>query len=364
MQGSKTQSSGSSREDATPRVLVTGGAGFIGSHLCKRLLEEGLKVIALDNFNDFYDPTIKKRNISGLTEDPNFTLIPGDILDVDLLEAIFSNDPGNVAELSLEVKGIEPTDENIARTQDLRPSSIVHLAAMAGVRPSLVSPTEYVDVDIKGTVNLLEAARNYDVDKFVFGSSSSVYGVNEKVPFSEDDVTDLQISPYATAKKAAEGYCKTYNHLYGVPIAALRFFTVYGPRQRPEMAIHKFARLMDNGEKIPAYGDGTSERDYTYVDDIVDGIVASLDADYDFEVFNLGNSETIELNQLIELIGDEMGIEPEIDRQPQQPGDVPITYADISKSREMLGYSPEVLIEEGVARFVDWYKQSESDSRA
>ncbi len=345
-------------QEPTPKTLVTGGAGFIGSHLCEKLVDEGHEVIALDNFNDFYDPEIKKRNISGLIDNPNFTLIPGDILDVDLLEAIFSSNVDKVNKLSLGVDGLETVDTEIPSTQDLTPNSLIHLAAMAGVRPSLVSPTKYVDVDIKGTVNLLEATRKYDVEKFVFGSSSSVYGINEKVPFSEDDVTDLQISPYATAKKAAEGYCKTYNHLYDIPIAALRFFTVYGTRQRPEMAIHKFARLMDNGERIPMYGDGTSARDYTYVDDIVDGIVAALKADFNFEVFNLGNSETIELRDLIELIGEKMGVEPNIERQPEQPGDVPITYADISKSEKLLGYDPQVSIEEGVERFVEWYKDN------
>ena len=230
------------------------------------------------------------------------------------------------------------------------------MAALAGVRPSLVSPTKYVDTDVKGTVNLLEMARQHDLEKFVFGSSSSVYGINDQVPFAENHVTDLQISPYAAAKKSAEQYCKTYNHLYDIPIAALRFFTVYGPRQRPEMAIHKFARLMDQGEPIPMYGDGTSERDYTYVDDIVDGIMAALDADYDFEIFNLGNSETIQLRDLIDLIGEKMGVRPKIDQKPEQPGDVPITYADIAKSKNMLDYQPQVSIEKGIEKFIRWFK--------
>ena len=194
------------------------------------------------------------------------------------------------------------------------------------------------------------------MESFVFGSSSSVYGINDQVPFAEDHVTDLQISPYAAAKKSAEQYCKTYNHLYDIPIAALRFFTVYGPRQRPEMAIHKFARLMDQGEPIPMYGDGTSERDYTYVDDIVDGIIAALDADYDFEIFNLGNSETIQLKDLIELIGEKMGVKPKVDQKPEQPGDVPITYADIAKSKNMLDYQPQVSIEKGIEKFIRWFK--------
>jgi len=356
---------------ATPHepqpILVTGAAGFIGSHLCKRLIQEGHHVIALDNFNDFYDPEIKKRNISSLLDTPNFTLIPGDILNIELLDAIFSSDQEKISRLSLSLEGLVHLNHNPPATDhpppttslqatDHPPQAIIHLAAMAGVRPSLVSPTKYVDVDIKGTVNLLEMARKHEVDKFIFGSSSSVYGINEKIPFSEDDVTDLQISPYATAKKAAEQYCKTYNHLYGVPTAALRFFTVYGPRQRPEMAIHKFARLMKNGERIPMYGDGTSARDYTYVDDIVDGITAALHADYDFEIFNLGNSETIQLRDLIELIGKKMNIDLQIDKQPQQPGDVPITHADITKAENLLGYNPQISIQEGIEKFVRWFK--------
>ncbi|MEF8917656.1 MAG: GDP-mannose 4,6-dehydratase [Candidatus Bipolaricaulota bacterium] len=340
-------------------VLVTGAAGFIGSHLCERLVDEGHSVIGLDNFNDFYDPEIKVRNISGLLDNPNFTLIPGDILDKDLLDAIFTGDIEKVKELSLDVKAL-PIETLNPNPYPISPEAVVHLAAMAGVRPSLVSPTKYVDVDIKGTVNLLEMAREHELEKFVFGSSSSVYGINEKVPFSEEDRTDLQISPYAAAKKSAEQYCKTYNHLYDIPIAALRFFTVYGPRQRPEMAIHKFARLMSQGKAIPMYGDGTSERDYTYVDDIVDGIVSALKADYEFEIFNLGNSETIRLKNLIDLIGEKMGIDPKIDQKPEQPGDVPITYADISKSKEKLDYDPEVSIEEGVEKFVKWFNAQEN----
>jgi len=351
-----------------PSVLVTGAAGFIGSHLCERLVDEGHHVIGLDNFNDFYDPEIKKRNISGISDKPNFTLIPGDILNIELLEAIFSGDMEKIRSLSLDPKNF-PIDSQRPKTKDQKPSSsqrpktknprpraVAHLAALAGVRPSLVSPTKYVDIDIKGTVNLLEMAKKYEVDKFIFGSSSSVYGINEKVPFSEDHVTDLQISPYAAAKKSAEQYCKTYNHLYDIPIAALRFFTVYGPRQRPEMAIHKFASLMNQGESIPMYGDGTSERDYTYVDDIVGGIVSALEADYDFEIFNLGNSETIQLRDVIELIGEKMCLEPKIDQQPEQPGDVPITYAGVSKAKELLNYEPKVSIEEGIEKFVNWFQ--------
>ena len=374
MNSTSTQYQVPSTQTQVPSTLVTGGAGFIGSHLCERLVKEGHHVICLDNFNDFYNPKIKKRNISEIINNPNLTLIPGDILNKDLLDAIFSGDLQKVRELSLDPEEL-PIDLPVPSTQSQVPNSqssvpndpvpstkypvpkrVAHLAALAGVRPSLVSPTKYVDTDVKGTVNLLEMARKYEVEKFIFGSSSSVYGINEKVPFSEDHVTDLQVSPYAAAKKSAEQYCKTYNHLYGIPIAALRFFTVYGPRQRPEMAIHKFARLMDQGKPIPMYGDGTSERDYTYIADIVQGIVGALKANYDFEIFNLGNSETVQLHDLIDLIGEKMEIEPKIDQQPEQPGDVPITFADISKSKELLNYHPRVSIEEGVSRFVKWFK--------
>lgn len=338
-------------------VLVTGGAGFIGSHLCERLLglssttsdfgrwtldfpDVGPSVICLDNFNDFYDPRIKERNIAQAQKHPNFTLIRGDILDTKLLEQIFSG------------QAFEPNKSNELNKLEI----VVHLAAIAGVRPSILSPKEYVDVDIKGTVNLLEMARKYEVKQVIFGSSSSVYGANSKIPFSEEDPTDQQVSPYATAKKAGELYCNTYHHLYGIPTTVLRFFTVYGPRQRPEMAIHKFTRLMKRGEPVPMYGDGTSARDYTYIDDIIDGIMAAIERPFDFEILNLGNSTTVKLKELIELIAGRLGVEPEIDHQPDQPGDVPITYADISKAKKLLGYNPKTSVEEGIEKFVKWFK--------
>lgn len=343
--------------------LVTGGAGFIGSHLCERLLEAGHRVICLDNFNDFYDPSLKRRNISNCLESDRFSLVPGDILNVELLDIIFSEQTLSESnETLVRPESLLDSSPGLAEVDvgvpGFVPDTVVHLAAMAGVRPSLVSPTKYVDVDVKGTVNLLEEAREHGVDKFVFGSSSSVYGINEQIPFSEDHVTDLQVSPYAAAKKSAEQYCKTYHHLFQIPCALLRFFTVYGPRQRPEMAIQKFTRLMAGGNPVPMYGDGTSARDYTYVDDVVNGIVAALEVDLDFEIYNLGNSETVELRRLIQLIGEALGVDPSIDRQPEQPGDVPITFADISKARRELGYNPEVSIEEGIQRFVDWYRAS------
>lgn len=333
-------------------ILVTGGAGFIGSHLCERLLSlsdlgprisvSGPSVICLDNFNDFYDPAMKEQNISKIKDHPNFTLIRGDILNFDLLEEIFSGD-------------VFERNKRNERYELNKPRTVIHLAAMAGVRPSLVSPTKYVDVDIKGTLNLLETSKKYEIDQFIFGSSSSVYGVNEKVPFSEEDPTDKQISPYATAKKAAELYCKTYSHLYSIPTTILRFFTVYGPRQRPEMAIHKFTRLITQGKPIPMYGDGNSARDYTYIDDCIDGIITAIKNPFDFEIFNLGNSETVKLRDLINLIANKLGVKPQIEQRPNQPGDVPITYANISKAKELLGYNPKTSIKDGIEKFIRWY---------
>jgi len=356
--------------DSSPRtknqqpstILVTGGCGFIGSHLCERLLglspassdkvrlsgdvdlghwtlNLGLSVLCLDNFNDFYDPKLKEQNIAQLKQHPDFRLIRGDILDVDLLERIFSGS----------------CQEPIANSQ--QPEAIIHLAALAGVRPSIVSPTKYVDVDIKGTVNLLEMAKKYEIKQFIFGLSSSVYGARQDDPFSENDPTDAQISPYATAKKAAELYCRTYANLYDIPTTVLRFFTVYGPRQRPEMAIHKFVRLMEPSKPIPMYGDGASARDYTYIDDCINGVMAAIERPFDFEMFNLGNSITIKLKDVIQLIADKLGVKPKIDQQPDQPGDVPITYADISKARSLLGYNPKVSLEEGIERFVEWFEK-------
>lgn len=327
-------------QNSNDRILITGGAGFIGSHLCERLLKEGYIVTCLDNFNDFYNPEIKEENISKAKEHSNYTLIRGDILDKDLLHKIFGGE-------------MEPLTPN---TQDLKPKKVVHLAAIAGVRASIADPQEYVDVDIKGTLNLLEIAKEYDIEQFIFASSSSVYGMNKKVPFSEDDSVNNQASPYAAAKRSAELFCKTYNHLYNIPITVLRFFTVYGPRQRPDMAIHKFTRLMMEGKPIPMYGDGSSERDYTYIDDCIDGIMKALENPFDFQIFNLGNSTTIKLKDLIDLIAEKLGIEPKIEQLPDQPGDVPITYADIKKAKVMLGYTSKTIIEKGIERFIDWYE--------
>jgi UDP-glucuronate 4-epimerase len=314
------------------RILLTGAAGFIGSHLAERFLARGDEVIGLDNFNDFYDPAIKRRHAELLGASDGFTLIDGDIRDRQLLDRVF------------EQHG---------------PTSVVHLAAMAGVRPSLQDPGLYHDVNCTGTALLLDAARRADCSRFIFGSSSSVYGGNEKVPFHEDDDVSGPVSPYAATKRSNELTCHTFHHLYGMDIACLRFFTVYGPRQRPEMAIHKFVRLLEQGDPLPAFGDGSSERDYTFVDDIMDGVVKAHDRSEGFRIYNLGESTTISLRDLVTAIGRATGQEPQIDWQPSQPGDVPVTFADVSRAREELGYAPEVDLEQGLARFVEWYRGPE-----
>ena len=314
-------------------ILITGGAGFIGSHLTERLLKDGHRIIALDNFNDYYDPAIKRENITGPLIHPKYTLIEGDILDEAVLEALF-------AEHKLDV--------------------IVHLAARAGVRPSLVDPLLYSKVNIEGTMRLLEHAREADLKHFVFGSSSSVYGANSKVPFSELDPVEEPISPYAATKRAGELICYTYHHLHKIPISCLRFFTVYGPRQRPDMAIHKFTKLIDNGDKISLFGDGKSERDYTYIDDIIDGLTKCINKPQGYKIYNLGESHTIELLELLRLIETALGKKADIEWQPNQPGDVPITYADITLAKDELGYKPVTLIEQGIPKFVEWYLRSKS----
>lgn len=308
-------------------ILVTGGAGFIGSHLCAKLISLGAKISVIDNFNDFYDPEIKRRNIQSLLSSGNFGLKEGDIRDSDFLDTVF-------------------TDHFDA---------VVHLAAMAGVRPSIQDPQLYNDVNIVGTTHLLEQCRRKDIKKFVFGSSSSVYGINSKVPFSEDDNISRTISPYAATKLAGEAICHTYHHLYGLSIVCLRFFTVYGPRQRPEMAIHKFMRLIHSGEAVPMFGDGGSRRDYTYVADIVDGIAGSIEFECDYEIFNLGGSRTVTLSELIEKIEQAIGTKASIRRLPDQPGDVPVTYADISKAAKLLGYHPNYPLEKGLTNMADWF---------
>jgi UDP-glucuronate 4-epimerase len=317
-------------------VLITGGAGFIGSHLTRRLLGQGERVTVLDDFNDFYDPARKRANVAEFVGRPGYLLVEGDIRDEALVNRLFAE----------PAAGRGPFD------------AVIHLAARAGVRPSLREPILYEDVNCIGTLRLLEAARHHGPANFVFGSSSSVYGINTKVPFAEDDEVNLPISPYATTKRAGELLCFNYHHLYGLRTSCLRFFTVYGPAQRPEMAIHKFTDLIARGERVPMYGDGSTRRDYTFVDDIVDGIVAARDLGPDFEIFNLGGAETTSLADLVRWIAEELGVEAKIDRLPEQPGDVPITYADVAKAHRMLGYSPKVPIREGLRRFVRWYRDS------
>ncbi|MEP6922744.1 MAG: GDP-mannose 4,6-dehydratase [bacterium] len=312
-------------------ILVTGGAGFIGSHLVDQLLTEGdWSVTVIDDFNNFYDPAIKRRNVVEHQKTPAYELFKADIRDKPALDAIFKQ------------KSFE---------------CIVHLAARAGVRPSLEEPLLYAETNINGTMNLLELARAHGIKQFVFGSSSSVYGINAKVPFGEDDPIRQPISPYAATKGAGELLCHTYTHLYGMRSVCLRFFTVYGARQRPDLAIHKFARLISEQKAIPVFGDGTTRRDYTFVKDIIAGVRAAIDYDQsDYEVINLGESRTVELRELISLLEHELGQTARIDRQPMQPGDVPQTYADITKARRLLGYNPETQIEEGIHRFVEWFR--------
>ena len=312
-------------------ILITGGAGFIGSHLVDRLLGEGdWGVTVVDDMNDFYSPEIKRANIAGHLRHENYRFVEADIRNDKALAALF-------AETRFDV--------------------IVHLAARAGVRPSLSEPKLYAETNINGTLNLLELAREHGIRQFVFGSSSSVYGINTKVPFAEDDRIHQPISPYAATKAAGELICHTYSHLYDIRCICLRFFTVYGARQRPDLAIHKFSRLISDGKPIPVFGDGSMRRDYTYIDDIIQGVRAAIDYDgTNYEVFNLGESETTELSELISLLERNLDMRAIIDRQPLQPGDVPTTYADISKSRELLGYNPNTKITDGIPKFVEWFR--------
>ena len=312
------------------RILLTGGAGFIGSHLAEGLLHDGHEIDCLDNFNDYYDPAIKRSNILVALQHPSFTLIQGDILDLQELQHHFEN-----------------------RRYDI----IVHLAARAGVRPSIQDPLLYEKVNVQGTMHLLELCKRYQVKKFVFASSSSVYGSNSKVPFSETDPVDNPISPYAATKKAGELICYTYHHLYDISVTCLRFFTVYGPRQRPDMAIHKFAKLIYEGKPVAVFGSGTSKRDYTYIDDIIQGLRASINKCQGYRIYNLGESNTVELKHLMELIQSALGKKAIIEHLPDQPGDVPITFADISLARKELNYNPQTAIEEGIERFARWFKQ-------
>lgn len=313
------------------KFLVTGGAGFIGSHLIMRLLDEGHEIVCLDDLNDFYDPEFKKENLASFLENPAFHLIEGDIRDKALIETIFESHPFD---------------------------QVVHLAARAGVRPSLKEPQLYVDVNITGTLNLLEAMRNHGVKKMVFASSSSVYGKNTKVPFQEDDPLNAPYSPYAATKTAGEVICRTYFHLYGLSSICLRFFTVYGPKQRPEMAIYKFTKALYAGDQITLFGEGDSQRDYTFVSDIIEGICGAIHSTSGFEVYNLGDSKPIALKQLLQNLEKITGKTANVTYLEDQAGDVPVTYANIDKAKKELNYMPKVPIEEGLQTFVDWFQQS------
>ena len=316
--------------------LVTGGAGFIGSHVCERLLAEGHSVWAFDDLNDFYDPQIKRRNLRDIQSLAKpFEFIYGNLTDRPALEEMFNG---------------------------IKFDQVIHLAARAGVRPSLAEPALYQRVNVEGTVNILEAARRNGVKKITIASSSSVYGVNAKVPFSENDPIFSAISPYAASKLACEALGHVYHHVYGLDVAMLRFFTVYGPRQRPDLAIHKFAQLISAGKPIPVFGDGSTARDYTFITDILEGVMGCTRKEFGFEIFNLGESQTVTLSQLIELLEKAIDRKAVIDRQPSQPGDVPITFADISKARAKLDYHPRVKIAEGIPLFVEWFRRNAASS--
>ncbi len=312
------------------RILVTGGAGFIGSHLCERLLRDGHALTVVDDLNDFYSPQVKRANLAAVLRAGPATFQQADICDQEKMLAI---------------------------GHEQKPDAIIHMAARAGVRPSLDDPLLYQHVNVRGTMVLLEMARQVGVPKFVFASSSSVYGIADRVPFTEDDVLNLPISPYAATKLAGEKICFTYSHLYNIRTVCLRFFTVYGPRQRPDLAIHKFTRLITEGKPIPVFGDGSSGRDYTYYTDTIEGVVAALHHDCQYGVFNLGNSHPVDLNTLIRTLEASLGREATIQRLPDQPGDVPITFADISKAQRVLGYSPRVPFREGIDAFVAWFSK-------
>ncbi len=310
------------------KFLVTGGAGFIGSHFAARALREGHEAVVLDDFDDFYDPAIKRANAAALG--PKAVVVEGDIRDRALVARLF---------------------------REHKFGAVVHIAARAGVRPSIRDPHLYVDVNVNGTLNLLEACRENGVGNFLLASTSSIYGVNPKVPFSEDDPVYSTLSPYAATKLCCEQLCSNYARLHGVRAVCLRFFTVYGPAQRPDLAIHKFARLMLEGKPIPQYGDGTARRDYTYIDDIIDGVWSAVAYDATpFEIINLGESQTTTLLRLIELLEESLGVKARIERHPDQPGDVPVTYADISKARRLLGYNPSTPVESGIPKFVEWLR--------
>jgi UDP-glucuronate 4-epimerase len=312
------------------KVLLTGAAGFIGSHVAEALLARGDEVVSLDNLEPFYSPAVKRRNVQAALADSRYTAVEGDIRSTADVERAFHQGPFDV---------------------------VVHLAARAGVRPSLLDPVGYSDTNVSGSALLLEAARERGVGHFLFASSSSVYGARSTAPFRESDPVDEPASPYAATKRAGEILAATFHHLYGLPVTCLRFFTVYGPRQRPDMAIHRFTRLIDAGREVEVYGGGQSQRDYTFIDDVVDGVLRALDRPRGYRVYNLGTNRTISLMELIELIGARLDRAPRIVRLPDQPGDVPLTYADITLARSELGYEPATKLDDGIATFIDWYRK-------
>ncbi|MBR58625.1 MAG: epimerase [Myxococcales bacterium] len=321
-------------------IAITGAAGFIGTHVSEMLLSRGDTVVGLDNFNDFYDPAIKRANAKHLQRWEGFRLVEGDIQSPESLDAVLGS--GDV-------------------------DAIIHLAARAGVRPSVEDPSLYADVNVRGTIQVLEAAVRYGIERFVFASSSSVYGANTKTPFHEEDPVELPESPYAATKRAGELLCRTYHHLYATTgplqsLAVLRFFTVYGPGQRPEMAISKFTKRMIQGQTIPMFGDGSSLRDYTYVDDIVAGVVAALDRSQGYRIFNLGGGQPVRLDAMIAAVAKAVGVEPVIEELPMQPGDVQVTVSDCSRAREELGYLPQTSLNDGISEYVKWHMMNRHDS--
>src|SRR3989338_4348589 len=310
-------------------ILVTGAAGFIGSHVCEALVKEEKQVIGIDNFNDYYDPHAKEKNIESIKGSKNFILYREDIKNTDSLKKIFK-------------------DKEIGK--------IIHLAARVGVRPSISMPDTYIKDNIQGTLNMLESAKENGIKNFVFGSSSSVYGGNKKIPFSENDKVNDQISPYGFTKRSCELLCNTYHNLYGTNITCLRFFTVYGPRGRPDMAIYKFTKMINEGKEIEVYGNGTSKRDYTYVSDIVKGILLASEKNTGFEIINLGNNSPVMLKGVITLIEKNLGKRAKIKMAEKQQGDMESTYADISKAKRLLGWYPEVKFSDGIKKFTEWFK--------
>lgn len=319
------------------KILITGGAGFIGSHLTERRLARGDRVVVLDDFNDFYDPALKRANVAPHLSNPCYRLVDGDIRDKDLVCRLFEAE---------------------------RFDAVIHLAARAGVRPSIAQPVLYEDVNCVGTLRLLEAAAAHGRPRFLFASSSSVYGINSKLPFAEDDPIEKPVSPYATTKRSGELLVFNYHHLRGLPAVCLRFFTVYGPRQRPEMAIARFIRGVEAGAPIPIYGDGTSRRDYTYIDDIADGVEAALAADISFDIVNLGGAQPVTLADLVRAVEAATGRKARLDRLPAQAGDVPVTFASVEKAERLLGFRARVPLAEGLRRSVEWHRRQTRSATA